>query len=236
MKNEKIRIHFILEGYEEEILFKIIKYFGNMDRIIFSYQNCKGGGLVPIYFQSAIQSDNYDLVLCAYDVDYEPFKEDGMFMKIRKGLYKVLGDDGQINLISLCTNPNILLILLLGYDDLSNFEKIHSDKGSNTEIIKKYCSQIGNKKRYDASEWQLELFLNDYCYYNKATIDKMLEQVDKLDLNYIGNKVGSNILPVIEALVYDNIDFFMKLWKNLKFNFINKKAHLFVSFQTEVVW
>lgn len=212
--NIKLRIHFVLEGYEENTLFEIIDDFRkkkNMEKIKLSFQNCKGGGNVPIYFQSAL-ADDYDFVYCVYDVDFCPFDEKGMFKRIRKGLYKVLGSDKDVDNVSLCTNPNILLIILLGYDSLQAFKDINADKKSNTELIKKYCNKMGNKKEYDAEAWQLELLKNDYVYDNKASIEKILVNIDKINENYLdNNEIGSNILHIIKALINDDVEYFVKI-------------------------
>lgn len=210
MSNSKKRIHFVLEGNEENTLFEIIEEFSVMENIKMTYKNANGGGNVPSYYQAALASDNYDFIYCVYDVDYSPNDEKEMYKRIRKGLYKVLGDEKEIDKVSLCINPNALLIILLGYDKLSALTGIKSDKKQNTALINKYCPKIGNKKDYDASKWQLEIFKHDYIYSKNASIDKILEALDEINMNYEDNEVGSNLLPVIEALINDDYSFFEK--------------------------
>ena len=62
MINAKIRIHFILEGYEENALFELIEHFYKKDNIEMTYKNCEGGGTVPAFYQDALASDDYDLI------------------------------------------------------------------------------------------------------------------------------------------------------------------------------
>ena len=210
MSNSKLRIHFVLEGNEENTLFEIIEELYVMENIKMTYKNSNGGGNIPSYYQAALASDNYDFIYCVYDVDYSPNDEKAMYKRIRNGLYKVLGDEKEIDNVSLCINPNTLLIILLGYDELSALIGIKSDKKQNTALINKYCPKIGNKKDYDASRWQLDIFKDDYIYSKKASIDKILEALDEINMNYEDNGVGSNLLPVIEALIKDDYSFFEK--------------------------
>ena len=211
--NSKFKIHFILEGYEENALFELIKELIIMEKIEISFKNCKGGGLIPAYYQNELSLDNYDKIYCVYDVDYKPKDQNGMYSRIRNGLFKVLGSESEVDKISLCTNPNTLLILLLGYDDISNLKNIHSDKKSNTKLIQKYCHKIGNSKEYDASSWQLDLIKNEYIYSKRASFEKMIESMPKLDKNYKSDHVASNILPVIKALISDDVEFFENYMK-----------------------
>lgn len=213
MINSKIRLHFILEGYEENALFELIEHFSKKTNFEMTYKNCKGGGTIPAFYQEALASDNYDLIYCVYDVDFKPNDDKGMYKKIRNGLYKVLGDENEIDKISLCTNPNTLLLLLLGYTDLSNLLDIKSDKKSNTKLISQYCKKIGNKKAYDASEWQLKLIKDDYEYNNIASFDKMFESYETINYDYKGEIIGTNAIPIIRALIMDDFDFFDKIIK-----------------------
>ena len=71
---------------------------------------------------------------------------------------------------------------------------------------------MGNKKEYDAEAWQLELLKNDYVYDNKASIEKILVNIDKINENYLdNNEIGSNILPIIKALINDDVEYFIKI-------------------------
>lgn len=210
MNDAKLKIHFVLEGNEEYALFQLIEKAMKSTYIEMTYRNCHGGGTIPAFFQADLASDNYDIIYCVYDVDFKQNDENGMYGRIRKGLYKVLGEESEIDKISLCTNPNTLLVLLLGYTDLSNLKDIKADKKSNTELIHKYCSKIGNKKSYDASEWQLELIKNDYLFSNSASFDKMFESCKLINEKYNEDGIGSNILRVIQALIMDDVEYFKK--------------------------
>ena len=218
--NEKIKIHFVLEGNEEESLFKIVENYGIGDNLEVSYINSGGGGNVPYYFQDAIQSGNYDLVYCVYDVDFKSEEKKGMYQRIVNGLFRVLGSKKEVDRVSLCTNPDILLILLSGYvDDINELSTIQSDKSSNTDLINKCCSKPIKKKKYDASSWQLELIESDYLYTKKASYDKVLDKINVINIEYKTNSIGSNILQVLKALFENDVDYFMKIIKeNEKLN------------------
>ncbi|MCR5113218.1 MAG: hypothetical protein K6A63_04710 [Acholeplasmatales bacterium] len=205
--NNKIRIHFILEGNEEELLFEIIKELGVKECFDFSYENARGGGKIGPYFQARYESDMYDLVYCVYDVDYQYNDSDHMYRQIYDKLYRVLGSDIAVKRVSLCSNPNILLILLLGFDKVDNLKNISESKATNTNLINKYVPKIGNKKTYDASDWQLKLIKEQYLYVD-GRYKKLLENGKDLNLNYTLKQIGSNIIPVLKALNDGDIEFF----------------------------
>jgi len=212
MITKKIKIHFLLEGNEEESLFNIINKFGIGENIDVSYHNCNGGGRMPAIYQYELQSGNYDIIYCVYDVDYSNEDKNSMFSKIQKGLLRTLGNKDDVNKISLCTNPNILLILLCGYtNDINELKDISKNKSKNTDLIKKYCSLSFNKKEYDASKWQLELIEYDYFYTNVASYDKIINKLETLNNNYLGKEIGSNIILVLKAIKENNVSFFEKI-------------------------
>ncbi len=210
MSNE-IRIHFVLEGSEEELLFEIIKEKNIVDNHIkITYINAHGGGNVPYYFQDALQSDNYDFIFCVYDVDYSSEKEDGMYCKIVKALTRVLGTETEVNKISLCTNPNILMILFSGYESsISDLENISQYKKENTNLFNSLCSVQLNKKEYDASQYQLKIIKDDYIYTGKASLERIINRHELININYKLDKIGSNIIPVLKALYENDVDFFL---------------------------
>lgn len=207
--NNKIRIHFILEGNEEELLFQIIEEVGVNDCFDVSYENARGGGKIGPYFQARYESDMYDLVYCVYDVDYQYNNPSHMHKQIYDKLYRVLGSDTAVKRVSLCSNPNILLILLLGFDQVNNLNTISESKATNTNLISKYIPKIGNKKPYDASDWQLNLIKEQYLYVD-GRYNKLLENGKDLNLNYTLKQIGSNLIPVLKALNDGDVDFFNK--------------------------
>lgn len=213
-KQNNIRIHFIIEGDEEELLFKLVKEYGISDCFDVTYTNSCGAGRLAMYYYDALSTDNYDLVLCVYDVDYAQDKKDSAYNETRRQLLSIVGSEKTVDMVSLCTNPNILLIILLGYDVLDSFRNISKSKIENTKLIKKYCKKIGNKKPYDASSWQLDLIHNDF-YSGVASYDKILEKCDELSINYKTNEIGSNILPILKAIKNGDIQFINKIIKNI---------------------
>ncbi len=213
-----LKLHFVLEGYEEEMLFEIIKKVGVKEGFDFSYVNAKSANNVAAYFNNAYTSDNYDYVYCVYDVDFAFDDEKKEYQKTREELKRILGNEKLVNMVSICTNPNILLVILLGFDSIKNIKTIHSSKNENTDIIKKYIPKIGNKKNYDASSWQLKLIKNQYLYGNNI-YQNLLNNLKELNKDYTNNKAASNIFPVLEALNCGDIKYFQKIID--KFNSIN---------------
>lgn len=210
----KLKIHFILEGAEEEMLFEIVKQKGLGESFELTYRNANGGGNIPAYYQNDIQTEKYDIVYCVYDVDYSADDKDSMYQKVRSGLKKVLGSDSMIDKISLCTNPNIMLIVLLGCDDVEALSGISKSKSSNTGLINKYFDKIGNKKDYDASSWQLEIIKSDYLY-DKYKYEEIVKKYGLLNENYKDDTIGSNILRILKALFENDICFFKKIQESI---------------------
>ena len=80
-----------------------------------TYRNCHGGGTIPAFFQADLASDNYDIIYCVYDVDFKPNDENGMYGRIRKGLYRVLGEESEIdNIINSYREINSIFIRKIG--------------------------------------------------------------------------------------------------------------------------
>lgn len=211
----KFRLHFILEGnVEEEALFKLIDDYGSNDEIIVSHENCGGVGRIPIYYQNELPLDNYDLIYCVYDVDNKSSDEDSQFCITRKKLTKVLGREELVDKISLCTNPNILLILLLGYDDADKFKDLKVKKKDNTEIIKKYCPKIGNKQDYDGHQWQVNLITDGYMD-GRASYDRIIQNSSKISKNYMEERIASNIIVVMKAIKQGDVEYFKRIMKNI---------------------
>lgn len=214
MAQSKLKVHFVLEGNEEETLFELLEYFYKGINLEITYINCGGYGNIAPFYYDAYSSENYDLVLCVYDVDYDYEPSDSPFNQIRTELGRILGNDKRVNNISLCNNPNGLLIILLGYDTVDKFQNMHKGKSKNTDLIHKYCEKIGNKKKYDASDWQLNLLKQDY-YDGKASFKKILENQNEISEKYQSKNISSNIIPFIRAILDDNVEYFNQIIKKI---------------------
>ncbi|MBQ7277320.1 MAG: hypothetical protein IJS58_08760 [Bacilli bacterium] len=213
---DKIRIHFIGEGgVEEEALFKLIDNYGCNDNIIFSHENCGGAGNIPYYYQNELPLGNYDIIYCLYDVDDKVNDEKSQYNIIRKKLLRVLGSEDLVDKISLCTNPNILLLLLLGYADVSELNELTTSKKKNTKIIGKYCHEIGRTKEYDGHKWQVDLILNGYLD-GRASYGKILDSYNQVSTNYKKESIASNVIIVLKALKEGDIQYFNEIMNYLK--------------------
>ena len=209
MIGTKLKIKCVLEGFEENALFELVEKYGVSDNIELTYKNAEGGGNVGAYFYDYYSSGDYDLVLCVYDVDYSKDDSKKMYLRIYNDLLEILGDDELVKEISICTNPNILLILLLAFDNKDALMEISGNKADNTSLINKYVPKIGNKKDYDASSWQLQLIKDEIEYPNKY--ETLLLNTSKLDEDYLTDTIGSNIYKFLKALKDGDIDYFNKI-------------------------
>ena len=136
----------ILEGNEEKLLYEIAKNKGFAENLRVFPINAEGSGRIPAYFQAAISDEYYDAIFCLYDVDNKINEKNSPYNNVRNNLKKILQDDKRVDAVSICTNPNILQFFLLGVDKLENVKLTKTGKESNTEILHKYWSKLGNKK------------------------------------------------------------------------------------------
>ena len=212
----KMKIHFIIEGQiEEKKLFELIEEQGQNKKIEISYKESKGSGNIAAYFQNELGSENYDLVYCVYDVDDKINDLKSAYNRTRNQLIKVLGSEKKVDEVSLCTNPNILLLILLPYDCPNNLQNLTPSKGSNTTLIKKYCPKIGNKQEYDGHEWQVDLIVNGWCDRKKA-YERIIDSEPYLSKNYKKDKIASNLVTVLKEIKEENIAYFEKVIKIIK--------------------
>ena len=166
---------------------------------------------IPTLFQDALSNDRYDAVYCVYDVDKRPHVNDSAFCTVKKKLKDVLGSIQSVQAISLCTNPNILLLYLLGPTDLSELEgNLKCSKEDNTGLVHKYWNEIGNShdKKYDAAKWQLDIM--KYSYDGKYSYQTLLARAKELSTGYEIDNCASNIGSFLEALDSGNLAYFKK--------------------------
>lgn len=219
-ENKSINVHFIIEGDEEEIFFEIIKEKYLHTNIRLTYINACGAGNIPAYYQNALASEQHDCVLCVFDVDYKQKDINSPFSLTQKKLERILGNMNKVKKVCFCTNPNILLLFLLGFDKVKNVSYVKSSKKKNTELVHKYWPKIGNNKvnekgckvssSYCASAWQLLIIKNSFIYDDSRFI-ALMENAKELPTDYMSEKPGSNLLSLLTALVSGNIDYFIKI-------------------------
>lgn len=212
-----INIAIIYEGNEEKTFFNIVENNGISNKFNVKFINANGFGNIPIYYQAEISIPYFDLVVCVYDVDGKIDDMNSPYNIVRKGLKEILQSDEKVDSISFCTNPNILQFLLLGVDLLENVKLTSTSKKKNTQLITKYWKQIGSKKSYDASEWQLKIIEDSYIYgdYKYETI---LINAKDLDVDYKNNIPSSNLLGLLLALINGNEKFINDLIKKININ------------------
>lgn len=201
-------IHLIVEGSEEEYFFEIVKEFGVSNKFALTIENAKTSGNVSPLLEEYFQLYQNDFVFAVYDVDGKT--QDGSpFSNVQQSLLDFFGDKDQVDAVSLCTNPNILQLFLLGCDCLNNVALKTSSKANNTDIVHKYWPDIGKtikgknnqlvKKNYDAKKWQLEIMKNSYIC-RQYNYDTLLRNAKALPTNFSTNIPGSNLYPFLKAL------------------------------------
>ena len=212
------RVHLILEGYEENCFFDIVKKFGVSPDIELTYENAYGSGNVASLYQNASIQEEYDCALCVYDVDYRQNEKESPYNRIVDELVLILGNKNRVKAISFCTNPNILQLLLLGCDCYENVKLLNGSKKENTPIVHKYWDKIGRindgeqrkSSYYDAKEWQLDIIKNSYIYEETPSYkyDVLLENCLSVPTDYLTYYPGTNLLKLLEALREGKISFF----------------------------
>lgn len=201
-----VNVLVIVEGSEEEMLFDIVKEKGLNNEINLMVINAESGSNIPFYYQDEVSSGYYDHIFCVYDVDGKGVEHGSEFMTIKKGLFNILGDNDKVEACSFCTNPNILQIILLATNKLENVKLTNSSKKVNSDLVHSIWEKIGHKKHYDASSWQLDIIKNSIIY-GPHSYDTLLENAKDLELDYINNMPGSNILKLLLFLKNNDNNF-----------------------------
>ena len=221
---EKCYIKIIAEGLEEYTFFDVVKELGTNENICLEIEDAGGAGNIPDLFLASLRSELYDCVFCVYDVDNKANELDSQFSKTRKMLLSVLGDEKLVNIVSVCTNPNILQFYLLAADTLSNVALSSGSKRANSPIVHKYWNEIANNKvddqghllkpEYVASNWQLEIM--KYSIINGVySYENMLNNAASLSLDYFNCCPASNLLPLLLALKTGDMNYFKAVKESL---------------------
>jgi hypothetical protein len=152
------RILLLLEGNEEDAFFYVVKRLGVHESFELMAKCVRGAGSLPRRFQNVIagRAERYDAVYCVYDTDYRTNEPNSAFRVTRQKLRWILHDERDIDAISLVSSPNILQVMLLGFDDIEKVRLSSKSKKKATPILNEYIPSIGLKKPYDASAEQLE--------------------------------------------------------------------------------
>ena len=204
---EKLTIAIVLEGNEEKCLFDIAQKCGGINNAFdVIIVNASGYGNLGAYFQEFYSDPAFDCVVAVYDVDGKPRDKYSPFSIVQNDLLSILGEIDLVNLVSFCTNPSVLQMLLLGCDELSKVSLVTSSKKANSEIVSKYWPKISTKIQknkkikngYDASKWQLDIIQNSFVYNEEAVTQSCPTLCDPMNHSTPG-------LPVHHQLtVYPN--------------------------------
>lgn len=223
MNDLPYKVHLIVEGSEEACFFDIVKELGVCNSIELTYENACGFGNVASFYQNAISQEEYDCVLCVYDVDFRQEEDGSPYKRVIDELESILGDMDAVKAVSFCTNPNILQLLLLGCDTFDKVALSNCSKRANTGLVHKYWDKIGRvndgkqKKSslYDAQAWQLEIIKNSYIYDESPSYDygTLLTNCASVPTDYLSDIPGTNLLKLLESLRDGSIDFFESIRK-----------------------
>lgn len=221
---DKRYIKIIVEGNEEEAFFDVVKQVGTHKDIIVEIENAGGFGEVADLFLESIREELYDCVFCVYDVDNKSMDPKAPFNQVRCMLISILGNEHAVELVSFCTNPNILQLFLLAADRLSNVSLTSSSKKNNSELVHRYWNDIASSKsdekghqiksHYDASDWQLEI-MKYTIINNEYRYDDLLERMNGLPSDYKNNVPSSNLLSLLVAIKNGDFDYFDRIRNEL---------------------
>ncbi len=212
-----LKVLLIVEGNEEEAFFEVVQDHGlDKKRISLEIVNAQGSGNIAALFQDYLSDSGYDAVYCVYDVDNKPFEKKSSYREVREGLKKVLALESRIDSISICTNPNALLLFLIGADSLEKISRdISGVKARDTAVVHRYWDEIGRseEKKYKAAKWQLQTMKTSYEW--KYDYDDMLKNAEGLSMDYVHESPASNVLPLLRSLKDGNLAFFKRA-RNVK--------------------
>ena len=89
-------------------------------------------------------------------------------------------------------------------------------KKDNTEIVHKYCDEIGRQKDdnrtkcYDATGWQLRIISNSF-EYGQYSYETLYNNSAFISTNYLTSEPGSNLHGLLKALKEGDTDYFRKI-------------------------
>lgn len=217
---EKCYIKIIVEGLEEYALFDVVKQLGTNENICLEVEDAEGAGNIPDLLLDALRLELYDCVFCVYDVDNKADDYNSQFNKTRGMLLSVLGEEKLVDIISVCTNPNILQFYLLAADVLNNVSLINGSKKANSSLVHKYWDNVASGKTdkqgrlikpdYTASKWQVDI-LKYSIIDGTYSYEKMLENAKQLPIDYFHCCPASNLLPLLIALKSGDLNYFKKV-------------------------
>ncbi len=216
----KYNIKIIVEGDEEYTFFDIVRTVGANELFDISIEESTGYGGIADAYLSSLREGMFDCILCVYDVDNKANIKNSPFNITLDKITQIFNDRLVAELVSYCTNPNILQLFLLAADKLDNTRLTSSSKAINSVLVHKYWPKIASGKEdsqnrkikplYDAQSWQLDIIKysiinNDYKY------EDLLKNAKELNLDYKNNLPGSNLLPLLVALKNGDVSYFKNI-------------------------
>ncbi len=214
---EKYCVHLIVEGFEEEKFFEVVRAFGVNENIKLTVQNADGAHKIGGKYQDAISNDEYDIVLCVYDVDYKYSIKDSAFNYVMNELVEITGCSLDAMKISYCNNPNILIWFLVGTEKVSDMEFVYASKPKNTKALHNHWEEIGKGiekdttyKTYEARDYQLNIMRDSYLY-GHYSYDKILSNGVEFDTDLKSSSMSSTMYKLLEALKIGDKKYFESL-------------------------
>ncbi len=216
----EMKIAVVVEGDEEECLFSIAKETGHFNPVLdIEIINAGGEGNVPAFFHDCYSNPVYNCTVAVYDVDNKCNQDKSKYNLTKNKLKNIVGENADI--VSFCTNPNILQILLLGCNTVNNVSLKSTAKTNNEDIVSTYWPKITRKikngkqvkKGYDASKYQLEIIKDSYIYDEEPSYDYMilLNNSLELDIEYETKCPASNVQHLLKAINDGDINFFKNI-------------------------
>ena len=137
----KHRISIVCEGAEEEFYIRKLISKDLWTDYAFRIVNAKGAGNVTACYQNEVNADLSEAVLIFCDTDRKPHDE---YVKIKRKLYDILGDDADLKAFLIFANPCSMQIILLHFGE-SAISLATQSKHVNAKIIEKLTGISGYK-------------------------------------------------------------------------------------------
>ena len=203
----------MVEGNEEELFVRLLKRHCDPTKFLIDIQNAHGYGSIANRYIAAIAVAIYDFVFCVYDVDDGMTDPQSPFNQVRRSLRLFLGSEESVDNVSLCTNPNILQLILLCCRPLDEVRLLSTSKKTNTPFVHRCFPSIGRERNYDAADWQLRL-IGDAFEYGTYHFPDILSNAADLSTDY-RKLPDSNWLTLIPILLNGEIKAFAKRYSFL---------------------
>ncbi len=168
-RRSKKSICIICEGYEEKRYIERLININAWNSIDYYFIpiNAKGECNISARFQDVYSSDKYDYVVIICDTD----KDIKIYENIADKIDSFLGEKDLYKNVTIFSNPCIMQIILLHFDD--SVRLISQSKKKNSSRIK----ELTGVDNYDAHEKQLDIICKKINRTNYNTMKNALESL-----------------------------------------------------------